>query len=689
MNKILLSIAFLFLVNASHLFGQENAMSNWPREDQLLFENANQLLEEKIYSLANQRFSSLLEKHPNDMYLKYQTAISGIYVSDKHKEAEKYLTDVANRNKKAANLDYYFALLYHKNYQFDKSIELCNTLLKNLKTKPDQSKILKQTIQFCNNGKDLVAKPLNVKINSIGNPPNTNAAEYSPVISADEETIYYTYRGEKSMGGLRDLYNKPNKLGFYFEDIYFSQFANGQWQSPQPLDNANTISNDAVIAVSNDGQSLFIFRATDVDGGDIYECKLEGETFSEPKKLLGQINSESWEGSVSLSGTQRTIVFSSERPGGKGGKDLYSATRMPDGSWGKVKNLGSKINTTNDEDAPFLHPDGRTLVFSSQGHNSMGGYDIFTSDLDEIDSTWKAPENIGYPVNTTDDDIYYVLSADGKRGYYASAKEGGQGDKDIYVVEPAVASKKSILTVVKGRITENMKPYGSDIAVYLEDGRPYGVFKSNSATGNYLFSVPSGFNYRVSYYHFVLGERLFDIKTNKVDGYAEKLINVNFGDADTIPKIKLVEVEPKDSLKISLSNTTGVAASITPSTTLVNANSGNPVADRAKMLEAYGNSKVSGLNYVIQVGAYRKPGKFNKQKLAALGNVLSKGNVLGDIELLVLDKSFSTWQEAEGYLKKVKNAGQKDAFITAYYNGKRYYISELLKQGVLENRMAM
>ncbi len=694
MKKIIISTIILlscFVLNA-----QEIDVSNWPRPQQKYFESANVFYEEKLYAFAYERYDSLLKLHPKDLYLKYLTGICAIYISDKHKVAEKYLNEVKQRDKKAVDLDYYFALLYHKTYQFEKSKELIASLLNNGKLKNDQIKTLKLTDKYNENALTLVSNPVKVNIQNVGSPLNSRAAEYAPVLTADEENMFITYRGTKSTGGLRDLLGRPNPLGIYFEDILVSQKKNGTWAEPQAVQNINSVSNDAVIAISNDGQKLMTFKATEEDGGDIYECKLVGTQYSAPEKLKGDVNSKSWEGSITMSSSERKIIFASERPGGFGGKDLYEATLLDDGSWGKVKNLGRAVNTELDDDAPFLHPDGRTLVFSSKGHNSMGGFDIFMSDLHEIDSVWKAPVNLGYPLNTTDDDIYYVLSADGKKGYYSSAREGGSGDKDIYVVEPGISSKKLILTVIKGRLLENGQPYAGKIQVFLENGKVFGQFNSNASSGNYLVSLPSGYNYKINYYHPVLGDRAYNIETSKVTGYAEKIININFGDGDTIPRTKAIVVTDADSVKKSIDpfvvdNNSGGGTSSdinnssqgTSTNVATNTNAGE--TPRARLKNKIGTKTLPGLSYYVQVGAYRKPQNFNSSKLSNYGGSKQTEVINGDIQVIVVNKSFNTWQEADDYMNKVKSLGYTDAFLTANYKGRRVYLIELLNEKLFES----
>lgn len=700
MNKAFTPILFLILTGAS-LIAQPEAT----KDEKLVFESGKGLYEDKLYSLAYERFKKVLEKHPDDLYVKYLTGVCGVFISDKHEEALAFLTEVKQKNKKAADIDYYFALLYHRMYQFDKSIELCNKLLENPKLNPEQRAQLKQTVENCNNGKMLVQSPVQARIENIGSPPNTDAAEYAPVVTGDEETMLFTYRGPESTGGLRDMNDKPNQYGFYYEDIFMTKKVNGKWQKPESIGENNTESNDAVIALSNDGQQLFIFRANETDGGDIYVSTLNGSAFGVAEKLRGDINTSSWEGSISLSGDQKHVVFASERPGGNGGKDLYQSTKSEDGSWGPARNLGNNINTALDEDAPFLHPDGRTLVFSSKGHNSMGEFDIFLSDFNVADSSWQKPVNAGYPVNTTDDDIYYVLSVDGKRGYYASAKTGGFGDKDIYVVEPGLINRKSYVTVIKGKVTENNAPYLGEVAVVIANGsKNYGTFRSNSASGNYLLSLPSGINYKITFTHPKYGEKSFDVMTEKVDGYAEKIVDVNFDPNDPAAKHETIVLETKDTTATGAVAATTKPAETKPAETkpadvkpeetkpsggeTTSSETDIKKMSRAQLFNKFGESRVNGLKYVVQVGAYRHPENYRAKKLSSVCSTKQAGVIMSDVNLIITDKEFESWKEADAFLQKVKSLGQSDAFLTANYNGKRYYLKDLLDLGVWTNSVS-
>jgi tetratricopeptide (TPR) repeat protein len=409
MKKIVYIIALLTYFNT--FFAQDGRTKDWSFDDKKTFESANALFNKKYYTDAYEKYKSLFPNHEKDIFLKFVTGVCAVYMTDKSEEAEALLTEVKEKDKKNKDVDYYFALLYHRTYQFDKSTELANALLTNKKITPEDKAELERLVFFSKNGKEVYQNPVESKIENLGSPINTENAEYAPVIMPDEETIIFTYRGAESNGGLVDANNKPDPKGDYNEDIFLAKKVDKVWQKPTSLAELNTIENDAVIALSPDGQQLFIFKYTG-DNGDIYVCKREGDKYGLAEKLRGDVNTPGWEGSVSMSTDQKKLYFASDKPGGFGGKDLYVATKNEDGSWGNVKNLGDKINTKYDEDAPFISPDSRALVFSSEGHNSIGDFDLFVADWKKEDSSWQAPRNLGYPINTTGDDLFYVLSPD-------------------------------------------------------------------------------------------------------------------------------------------------------------------------------------------------------------------------------------------------------------------------------------
>jgi outer membrane protein OmpA-like peptidoglycan-associated protein/Tol biopolymer transport system component len=383
-------------------------------------------------------------------------------------------------------------------------------------TDPMYSK-LQVTLQQLKNAEKYMAQPLKIEIRNLGPQINSPYPDFAPVISADESILYFTSRRPGSTG------NKVAPDGLYYEDIYVSENRNGQWTSARnvgaPL---NSTTHDACIALSADGQTLFLFNSE--NGGDIFQSRLKGTRWLPPKNMGSPINSKYWEPSVCLSADERTLFFVSDRPGGLGGRDIYMCRRLPNGKWSAPINLGPPINTPYDEDGPFFHPDGKTLFYSSNGPNSMGGFDIFRTEL-RPDSTWAPPVNLGYPINTPGDDIYFVLSASGLHGYYASERDDSYGEKDIYLIdfstlqvatkpteskdeelnvssEPASAPVfRPNLTLVTGIIydSETQAPLEATITI-IDNVRAetLAVLTSNAATGKYLISLPAGKNYGIA-----------------------------------------------------------------------------------------------------------------------------------------------------------------------------------------------
>jgi hypothetical protein len=289
--------------------------------------------------------------------------------------------------------------------------------------------------------------------------------------------------------------------GQFYEDILISERkADNTWTMARPISPyINTPTNEASISVSADGNTLFLYR--DDGGGNIYSSSTQNGEWMAPVPLGSDINTRSWETHACLTADGNTLYFVSDRPGGYGGRDIYRCVRLGNGQWSKALNLGPTINTENDEDSPFIHPDQRTLFFSSTGHKSMGGFDIFFTSL--IDSTnWAEPINIGYPINTPDDDIFYNTSPDGKRAYFSSVRPGGFGEKDIYlaVLDRPVAQP---LTLLKGRIyNANGAPLTQKIEIVVANtttGELAGNYRPNR-NGNFTIILVPGNTYQLSYY---------------------------------------------------------------------------------------------------------------------------------------------------------------------------------------------
>lgn len=478
-----------------------------------------------LYKLALNHYLKANEVNPNNSTLNYKIGVCYLFSTFRTKSLE-YLEKAKQLNPNVAeDIDFYLGMSYHLKMEWDKAIEHYKKY-KLVSKDPKMLAAVDKKIQECNYGKEYVKNPERVFIDNLGSSINTNYPEYGPVISTDESVMIFTSRRPNTTGGKMD-----ENLGEYFEDLYISYKVDGKWASAQNMGKpVNTEEHDATVALSPDGMKLIIYN-DDKGDGNLYECKRTPEGWSKPERMdYGTINTKYHESSASYSADQKTLYFVSNREGGFGGRDIWmSKYDEKKKKWGEPINLGPNINTKYDEESVLIHPDGVTLYFSSQGHTSMGGYDIFKSELKN--GVWQKPQNLGYPINTPDDDVFFVINASGRRGYYASFKPDGYGEKDIYMItflgpekpvmiqteDNLIASKTAPvkekiiekpveittrkLTLLKGYIKDQktMKPVLAEIELIdIDDNVSLATFNNDASTGKYLVTLPSGNNYGIA-----------------------------------------------------------------------------------------------------------------------------------------------------------------------------------------------
>ncbi|UOQ53177.1 OmpA family protein [Hymenobacter cellulosivorans] len=441
---------------------------------------------------------------------------------------------------------------------------------------------ISKKIQECENGRKLEQKPSRVFIDNAGPSVNSPYADYGPVISADESVILFTSRRDNSTGKERD----PETGGF-FEDIYQSTRTGSGWSPARNLGKpVNNEGHDATVGLSPDGQRMLVYLED--NGGDLHESELKGAAWRKPEKMGARINSRAHESSAAYTPDGRNLYFVSDKPGGLGNRDIY---KIEIEGRGQAVNLGSTINTPYGEEGVFLHPDGKTMYFSSEGHNSMGGYDIFKSVFEN--GKWSQPENLGWPINTPDDDVFFVISASGRHGYYSSFRDDGLGSKDIYQItflgaeKPPVLSQEDQLlasraqpvkeaslappvpiataqvTILKGVVTDEATKQPLEATIDVVDNSRNELiasFRANAQSGRYLVSLPSGVNYgivvRQEGYLFhsenfdlpagaAYSEVVKDIALKKLDVGVKVVLNNIFFDFDkaTLRKESTAELE--------------------------------------------------------------------------------------------------------------------------------------------------
>lgn len=418
------------------------------------------------------------------------------------------------------HIHYYIGRGLHLNGDFQGAI----IEYKLAKVELKENEAIKKRIHECENALKLAStKNKRIFIDNLGKDVNSKYHEYGVVVSADESIMFFTSRRPDTFGGEKDDHDH-----LYYEDIYKSEYdpKTHKWSKAVNMKRVNSIHHDATVGLSPDGTRMLMFVE-----GDIYECDLIGNHWTAPKKFPKTINTKYNETSACFSFDSRRLYFVSNNPKkSHGQKDIFYSDLNEKGEWGEAVNIGLTINTEHNEEGVFLHPDGKTMYFSSEGHESIGGFDIFKSTLQE-NGTWSEPVNIGFPVNSPDDDIFFVMNAKGNRGYYASYQSDTNGGRDIYKItflgpekplimntedvllastnepiqevltEPVAEVNSNNLTVFKGTVVD--AETGSAVAANIEiidlhHQNEKREAESNSSTGKFLLPLPAGKDYAIA-----------------------------------------------------------------------------------------------------------------------------------------------------------------------------------------------
>lgn len=399
------------------------------KELQESFLEAEYFLMNEDYTDALTYYLQLYEKQPDNSNLAYCIGVCYLNIPSKKNLSVNYLEnaskDMSAMHKEgsisqtAAPYDALFELgkAYRINFRFDKAKETFTKYLATLL--PDDHEnidFIKHEIEVCDMAKDIISNPVSYTEENIGDLFNDEKDNYNPLISADGKSFAYMV-----------------SLKFY-DAVMFSRLVNGRWTAPVNITPELQSDGDFYIScLSADGKILLLSK-DDNETSDIYISSFTGGRWTKTMKLNKNINTKYWESHGYLSEDGNQILFASDRPGGFGGLDLYVSKKV-NGEWGPVDNLGPEINTQFNEDRPFLINNGKTLFFISQGHENIGGYDVFKSEL-QSNALWSEPENLGYPLNTPDDDIFFMPIEGGKSGYYSRFKETGGMGEQIYIRSP-------------------------------------------------------------------------------------------------------------------------------------------------------------------------------------------------------------------------------------------------------------
>ena len=483
------------------LIEQQNAHID-KKESKKQIRVAENFLDDENFSDAIPLYLKMLEANPLHSSLNFKLGFCYLQTADQKDKAIDYLqiavdnvTTDKKRRKENAPLEAYFYLAraYRMEKKHKEAMFVLQFLMNVLPEKEVEfSVIVMKEIEMAENVLVLMENPVEIVSDGL-EMINSRYSDHSPVFPADESAIIFTSRRKPFLD------SEKAEDGQYYEDVYTSEFTDSLWTAPQQLKgHVNTNGHEATVGLSVDGQELFIYKPD--DNGSIWVSTLDGDEWALPKKLSNNVNTRFRETHASLSANGKQLYFTSDRKGGFGGLDVYMSDRLHNGTWGKATNLGETINTPFNEEGPYIHPDGISLFFSSEGHNSIGGLDIFKAEYNDKDSTWSEPKNIGFPINTVENDAFYIPTPDGKRAYYITQQEEGSGYPDIYKITLPKSQAKP-LTIMSGvvNICDKLLP---DVKIFITDSLvtdTFGIYRPNTKSGKYLFVLNKGNSYLITY----------------------------------------------------------------------------------------------------------------------------------------------------------------------------------------------
>jgi len=436
---------------------------------------------------ASELYSELLKVAPNDAEINGRLGISYYHVppmKEKAQPALEYAVELGD-----ADALFYLAKLRHEDFRFHDALDL----LAAYERRPERTTSAPQLAlakAAATRAVDFVKNPLPVKVENMGYGVNSPVHDYAPVRDFAGDRLYFTSRRRFDDKSEKDFTEQ------FDENIYLVDLNESPLKA-RPAEGAiNSRTNDAAVACSPDGEQLMIYR-TSKDGysGNLYTAARVGNSWAQPQKLGDNINSKHQEASASFGNAEQAVLyFSSDRPDGFGGKDIYKVQKLPDGSWGEAQNLGPGINTPQDEDAPFIAEDG-TLYFASQGHENMGGYDIFYA-LPSGDG-FSDPTNMGYPINTPADDIFFSIDPQSKLGFFSSDRKGGFGLQDLYSVKFDEKEK----VIYRGRLIDRFADFDARAVIRLEEADATSnavLYQTETGKDKFVFALDKGKEYTLT-----------------------------------------------------------------------------------------------------------------------------------------------------------------------------------------------
>lgn len=476
---------------------------------------AGDMFKDGNYKAATEAYTKLVNFDPEDGEYNYRLGMSILNSNSVKADAIQYFVKAAD--KKDAPKDVYFqmgkALLSAG--LFDEAIEAFEKYKEVNNGQVNAKFNLDQHIEYCYNGKEYVKKPLDIKFTNPGKLVNTKFADYAPVSMAVDTVLFFTSNRQGNTGGIVD------GLGEVIPDIYSSSRTDTTWtKSKNTGININSELYEVSTGMSSNGDKLILYKESASASGDIYIAELKGKSWQKAVLPDAVFETKELETGGCISNDGKHIYFAADMKGTLGGKDIFRMDLSEDKKWSSPINLGPTVNTKFNEDNPVLWHDGKTLFFASQGHTSMGGYDIFMSTQPDPSSDWSTPGNVGYPLNTFDDDLYFTLAANGRTGYVSGVKPKGLGDLDIwyYALKEPLVKNAGILYRASILSPQGLPSKDAMCSVVKEStGEVLGIMEANGPSAEIFIMLPPG-NYKLKARSAKMGRLEEDITITGEEG---------------------------------------------------------------------------------------------------------------------------------------------------------------------------
>lgn len=492
MLKLKVHILFLYLLSAVVLRAQHHTSA---KAAEAQAEDGDEHIKHGNYLMAIPVYEAELKKDPENAKLKYKLGVCYLNTRLNREQAVKYLELASKDHHNEPDVWLHLGIAYHLNNRLEDAL-LSFEKFKALKPKHDDE-VDRYTRQV-DNALKLMAHPVNVSFQNLGKDINSDEPDYFPFVNKDETFLVFTSRRKENRGG-----KKLEVDGYRSSDIYTSTLVNGHWtpaKNAGPMVNGNL--DEQAVGLRWDGLEMYVYEDHIEKFGNIYVSTRQDEKsdFMKPKMLDVVIN-EFVETSGCLSEDGNTIFFA-RKEDVSDNTDLYMSRKLPNGKWGVPYPLPNNINTPYNEDMPFLAFDGQTLYFASEGHNSMGGYDLFKTVWNQKLNVFSNPENLGYPINTTDDDRSICVTADNRLAYISSFRASGHGELDLYRIKLKQEEPASVIytgNVFMGDTLPSSQPknFGVTITVTNKKTNFEYYFNPHSKTGRFVMALPAG-EYKVS-----------------------------------------------------------------------------------------------------------------------------------------------------------------------------------------------